>query len=141
MSVQQDQYSAMSSTTFLIHLIYKMGNLDDATVVHLLIARNAHVGPWRTSAREISSLLGSTISKLNVQRCLGRLKHMGMIKTYVSPNRYTEISLSLLALIEVMKRPLPISSDGFIPGLSNEAIPFMSDPDLLQAISATAAMH
>lgn len=138
MSAQQDQCSAISNTTLFIHLIYKMGNLEDASVVHFLIAKKAHVGPWQTSAREISSLLGSTISKLNVQRCLDRLKRMDVIKTRVHPKRYTEISLNRSALIDVMKRPLPVSSHGFIPGLSNIAIPLLSDPDFLQAISVTA---
>ncbi len=139
MSGQQDQYSAMSSTTLFIHLIYKMENLEDATVVHFLLAKKTHISPWRTSAREISSLLGSKISKLNVQRCLDRLKHMGVIETFVYPKRYTEISLSQSELIEIMKRPLPVSRDGLIPGLSNEVIPLLSDPDFLQAISAAAA--
>ena len=139
MTAQQDQCSAMSNTTLFIHLIYKMGNLEDATVVHFLIAKRAHISPWQTSAREISSLLGSTISKLNVQRCLDRLKHMVVIETFVYPKRYTEISLSQSALIEIMKRPLPVSKDGCIPGLSNEAIPLLSDPDFLQAISGTTA--
>ncbi len=139
MSGQLDQLSGMSNVDFFVHLIYKMGNLEDATVVHLLLAKKAHVGPWKTSARQISSLLGSTIPKLNVQRCIDRLKHMDVIKTRVHANTYTEISLSQSALIEVMKRPLPVSSDGFIPGLSSMAIPLLSDPDFLQAISATAA--
>lgn len=139
MSGQQDQLSGMSNVDFFVHLIYKMGNLEDATVVHFLIARKAHVSPWQTSARQISSLLGSTIPKLNVQRCIDRLRHMDVIKTRVRPNTYTEISLSQSALIEIMKRPLPVSKDGCIPGLSNEAIPLLSDPDFLQAISATAA--
>ncbi len=134
---EQDQYNAMSSMTLFIHLIYKMENLADATVVHLLIAKNAHVGPWQTSAHEISSLLGSTFSTVNVQRCLNRLQLVNVIKTRVRPNRYTEISLSQTALIEVMKRPLPVSRHGFIPGLSDIAIPLLSDPDFLQAISAT----
>lgn len=135
---QQDQSSVMSSPTLFIHLIYKMGNLEDATVVHVLLAKKAHVTPWQTSAREISSLLGSTVSRLSVQRCIDRLKHTGMIKTRVSPNRFTEISLSQLALIEVMQKPLPVSSHGFIPGISNVAIPLLSDPEFLQAISTTA---
>ena len=139
MSEPQNQYNAMSSTTLFIHLIYKIKNLEDATVVHLLVAKKAHVGPWKTSARQISSLLGSTIPKLNVQRCIDRLRHMDVIKTRVRPNTYTEISLSQSALIEIMKRPLPVSKDGCIPGLSNEAIPLLSDPDFLQSISATAA--
>ncbi len=139
MTAQQDQCSAMSNTTLFIHLIYKMGNLEDATVVHFLIAKRAHISPWQTSAREISSLLGSTISKLNVQRCLDRLKRMDVVKTRVHPKRYTEISLNQSALIDVMKRPLPVSNDGFIPGLSNIAIPLLSDPDFLQAISGTTA--
>lgn len=135
---QQDQFSGMSNADFFIHLIYKMENLEDATVANLLIAKKAHVSPWQTSAREISSLLGSSVSKLNVQRCLDRLRRMDVIKTRVHPNRYTEISLSKSALIDVMKRPLPVSLRGFIPGVSKEVIPFMSDPDLLQAISSTA---
>ncbi len=139
MTAQQDQCSAMSNTTLFIHLIYKMGNLEDATVVHFLIAKRAHISPWQTSAREISSLLGSTISKLNVQRCLDRLKRMDVVKTRVHPKRYTEISLNQSALIDVMKRPLPVSNDGFIPGLSNIAIPLLSDPDFLQAITGTTA--
>jgi hypothetical protein len=139
MSEQQDQLSGISNQEFFIQLIYKMGNLEDATVVHLLIAKRAHVGPWKTSARQISSLLGSTIPKLNVQRCLDRLRRMDVITTRVQANTSTEISLSQSTLIEVMKRPLPVSSDGFIPGLSSMAIPLLSDPDFLQAISATTA--
>ena len=139
MSEPQNQYNAMSSTTLFIHLIYKIKNLEDATVVHLLVAKKAHVGPWKTSAREISSLLGPTFSTVNVQRCLNRLQRMSVIKTCVRRNCYTEISLSQSALIEVMKRPLPVSSDGVIPGLSRMAIPLLSDPGFLQAISATTA--
>lgn len=135
---QQSHEGVMSNTTLFIHLIYKMGNLEDATVVHFLLAKKAHVSPWQTSAREISSLLGSTISRLNVQRCIDRLKSLGMIKTRVHPNRYTEITLNQSALVEVMKRPLPVSSHGFIPGLSNVAIPLLSDPEFLRSISATA---
>lgn len=135
---QHDQPRVMSSPTLFIHLIYKMGNLEDATVVHVLLAKKAHVTPWQTSAREISSLLGSTVSRLSVQRCIDRLKHTGMIKTRVSHNRFTEILLSQLALIEVMQKPLPVSSHGFIPGLSNVAIPLLNDPEFLQAISITA---
>jgi hypothetical protein len=112
MSGQQDQLSGMSNVDFFVHLIYKMGNLEDATVVHFLIAKKAHVSPWQTSARQISSLLGSTIPKLNVQRCIDRLRRMDVIKTRVRPNTYTEISLSQSALIEVMKRPLPVSRMG-----------------------------
>lgn len=139
MNEQQNQCNAMSNTTLFIHLIYKMGNLEDATVVHLLIAKKAHVRPWKTSARQISSLLGSTLPKLNVQRCIDRLRRMDVIATRVQANTSTEISLSQSELIEIMKRPLPVSRDGLIPGLSNEAIPLLSDPDFLQAISAAAA--
>ena len=140
MSGQQDQLSGMSNVDFFVHLIYKMENLEHAKVVYLLIAKKAHVSPWRTSAREISSLLGSSIPKLTVHRCIDRLRHLDVIKTRVYRNTYTEISLNQSALIEIMKRPLPVSSDGFIPGLSDIAIPLLSDPDFLQAISAAAAI-
>ena len=132
---QQDHLGVMSNETFFIHLIYKIANLEDAMLVHFLLARKAHVNPMKTSAREISSLLGSAVSKLNVQRCIDRLRSIGMIKTRVHPKRYTEISLNQLALVEVMKRPLPVAIHGFIPGISKESIPLLSDPEFLHAIS------
>ena len=47
---QQDHLGVMSNETFFIHLIYKIANLEDAMLVHFLLARKAHVNPMKTSA-------------------------------------------------------------------------------------------
>lgn len=129
---------SMTNCQFFINLLYPLGNYDDAVVLALLLALDADDQPVRSSATKLSQIhLDHSLSDDRVRRATDRLVEQGLVRTRVYPNRWTEYTVDVQALTELLDRPLPEAP--YMPGLSKEPIGFLTRRAALAAKATSPA--
>jgi hypothetical protein len=124
--------SNMTNAEFFAILSYQLSDHDTALVLALLVAFDACEQPLRTTAMKLSGIhLRGAISTKRVQRATERLVGLGLVRTRVHPNRWTEYTVDANALTALLARPLPDAP--FLPGLSKEPIGFLTRQAALAA--------
>lgn len=114
----------MTNDQLFIALIHKLADYEEAMVLQLLLAWDADRKPLRSGKRKLQQALGASISEPSVQRAVGRLVDQGLIATKVYPNTYTEYTVDVESLEELLAEPLePLK---WLPGVSQEPIHFLT---------------
>lgn len=125
----------MTNTSFFVSLIHHLGDYDDAVVLALLVALDATEQPMRSTAAKLGVIhLDGAIGPKRIQRATDRLIERGLIRTRVYPNRWTEYTVDVDALTDLLNQPLPDAP--YMPGLSKVPIGFLTRR---AALAATAA--
>lgn len=107
-----------------INLIHRLGDYEEAMVLHLLLAWRADQTPLRSGKRKLQEQFTERLSVWGVERAIFRLVDQGLVTTRVYPNTYTEFRINVEALDALLAEPIPATK--WFPGVSSEPIHYLT---------------
>jgi hypothetical protein len=121
----------MTNEQLFIALIHRLADYEEAMVLQLLLTLDADRKPLRSGKRKLQQSLGASVSVRGAERAVSRLVAQGLITTKVYPNTYTEYTVNVESLEELLADPLePLK---WLPGVSQEPIHFLTTRSRLQS--------
>lgn len=120
----------MTNEQLFIALVHRLADYEEAMVLQLLLTLDADRKPLRSGKRKLQQSLGASVSVRGAERAVSRLVAQGLITTKVYPNTYTEYTVNVESLEELLAEPLePLK---WLPGVSQEPIHFLTTRSRLQ---------
>lgn len=120
----------MTNEKLFIALVHRLADYEEAMVLQLLLTLDADRKPLRSGKRKLQQSLGASVSVRGAERAVSRLVAQGLITTKVYPNTYTEYTVNVESLEELLAEPLePLK---WLPGVSQEPIHFLTTRSRLQ---------
>ena len=111
----------MTSQQLFISLLYRLGDLAEATILYRALSKGADKQEYQTTAKQLSEELGSEIDRFRVRRALKRLSTGELIEVRAQPNYRTCIKVNRDAVDELLREPINPN----LPGMSTGSFPYI----------------